>query len=71
MSTESSPTASPAPAVAAWLREELRCPVTGGELVDAVGPDGEPRLESPRAGLSFPVRDGVPILLAHEASPLA
>lgn len=70
MSTESS-SPTPAPVVAAWLREELRCPVTGGELVDAVGPEGETLLESPRAGLSFPVRDGVPILLAHEASPLA
>lgn len=71
MSTESSSPTPAAPVVAAWLREELRCPVTGGELVDAVGPDGEPRLESPQAGLSFPVRDGVPILLAHEAIPLA
>lgn len=71
MSTESSSPTPAAPVVAAWLREELRCPVTGGELVDAVGPDGEPRLDSPQAGLSFPVRDGVPILLAHEASPLA
>ena len=41
MSTESSSPTPAAPVVAAWLREELRCPVTGGELVDAVGPDGE------------------------------
>lgn len=53
-----------------WVRPLLRCPVTGTELVDGVGPDGEPRLKSVAAGLAYPVRDGVPVLLVHEASPL-
>ena len=48
-----------------WARSLLRCPVTGGELVD-----GAPRLESPSAGLAYPVRDGVPVLLIREAVPL-
>ena len=29
-----------------WVREILRCPVTGAELVDGAGPDGEPELHS-------------------------
>ena len=50
-----------------WLRQALRCPVSGEELLDAVGPDGRPVLLSRGAGLAYPVRDGVPVLLAHEA----
>ena len=53
-----------------WLRRALRCPVTGGELVDGIGPDGAQRLESPSAGLAYPVREVVPVLLAHEATRL-
>ena len=26
-----------------WVREALRCPVTGARLVDGTGPSGEPR----------------------------
>ncbi|MGK2348332.1 Trm112 family protein [Actinomyces sp. W5033] len=52
------------------LRDLLRCPVTGEELLDAVGPDGQRLLLSPGAGLAYPVRGGVPVLLAHEATPL-
>ncbi|TDE96121.1 hypothetical protein EXU48_07765 [Occultella glacieicola] len=52
-----------------WLRAIVRCPLTGTELVDGVGPDGEPELVntggSPR--LAYPVRGGVPVLLVHEA----
>lgn len=47
----------------------LRCPVTGEELQEATI-DGAAVLVSPGAALAYPVRDGVPILLAHEAAPL-
>ena len=61
---------SAAPALAPAFRALLRCPVTGEELVDAVDPDGVPVLLSLGAGLAFPVREEVPVLLAHEARPL-
>lgn len=63
----------PAPtAIEPWVREILRCPVTGARLVDAVGPDGEPELHSTDAEnpLAYPVRDGVPVLLADQARSL-
>lgn len=52
-----------------WLRQILRCPVTGAELVEERGPDGHPELVStdPDLVLAYPVRDGVPVLLEHEA----
>lgn len=60
------------PQIEGWLRDILRCPVTGAELVDGIGPDGGPELVStdPSAPLAYPVRDGVPVLLAHEGRPL-
>jgi len=49
------------------LRAALRCPLSGDELVDGIDDTGHPTLVSQSAGLAYPVRDGVPILLVHEA----
>jgi hypothetical protein len=50
------------------LLEILVCPVTHGPLeFDAV--KGE--LISRKAGLAYPIRDGIPIMLASEARTLA
>jgi uncharacterized protein YbaR (Trm112 family) len=55
-----------------WVRDLLRCPVTGATLVDGTGPDGGPELVSTDADrpLAYPVRDGIPVLLADEARPV-
>lgn len=46
------------------LLEILVCPVTRGPLTY----DRERQLLlSPRAGLAYPVRDGIPVMLAEEA----
>ncbi|MDB1135332.1 Trm112 family protein [Candidatus Anaplasma sp. TIGMIC] len=48
--------------------EVLVCPLTGGELFyDEAG--GE--LISKKAGLAYPVRDGIPIMLVDEARKLS
>ncbi|MGO1509114.1 MAG: Trm112 family protein [Actinomycetales bacterium] len=53
-----------------WVRALLRCPVSGDELTDDTAPDGTPELRSVAAGLAYPVRDGVPVLLRDEARDL-
>jgi len=49
------------------LLEILVCPLTKGKLTydRAAG-----ELISPRAGLAYPIRDGIPIMLPDEARPL-
>jgi len=51
-----------------WLLERLACPVTRRPLRydEAAG-----ELISDAAGLAYPIRDGVPVLLAEEARVLA
>jgi uncharacterized protein YbaR (Trm112 family) len=49
------------------LLEILVCPATKGPLrYDAAAQE----LISERAGLAYPIRDGIPIMLADEARPL-
>lgn len=60
-----------APEVQPWLLEILRCPVSGARLRLDSGTDEEPVLVSEAdEPLAYPVRDGVPVLLADEARPL-
>ncbi|ROR72102.1 Trm112 family protein [Bogoriella caseilytica] len=63
---------APSPALPGWVQQILRCPVTGSALTEQAGPDGIPELVSAEAGpdgarLAYPVCDGIPVLLAHEA----
>jgi len=60
-------TATNTAAVDPRLLEVLVCPVTRGPL-DYDRDRGE--LISRRANLAYPIRDGVPIMLAEEARPL-
>jgi uncharacterized protein len=50
-----------------WLLERLCCPVTRGPL--RYDEDAQ-ELVSEAAGLAYPVRDGVPVMLVEEARPL-
>lgn len=57
----------PAPQVDPKLLEILVCPVTKGTLrYDAA----KQELISPNARLAYPIRDGIPIMLADEAREL-
>lgn len=58
---------TPCPALSPSLRTSLRCPLSGQELINGVDDDGSPVLISQAVDLAYPVRDGVPILLVHEA----
>ncbi|MFC6199310.1 Trm112 family protein [Ponticaulis profundi] len=49
------------------LLEVLVCPVTRGPLI--YDPDAK-ELVSQKAGLAYPIRDGVPVMLADEAREL-
>lgn len=49
-----------------WLLERLVCPATRTSLRQ----DGD-RLVSDAAGLAYPIRDGVPVLLIEEAIEVA
>lgn len=51
-----------------WLLDKLVCPVTRTPLRWDAARDA---LVSDAAGLAYPVRDGVPMLLAREAVPLS
>lgn len=57
-----------------WLREILRCPVTKTELEDALDAAGNPvyvsvGVDAERGGrLQYPIRDGIPVLLADDAT---
>lgn len=58
---------APRSALPPALRSSLRCPLSGQELIDGVDDTGQPVLISPSVDLAYPVRDGVPVLLVHEA----
>jgi uncharacterized protein YbaR (Trm112 family) len=61
------PTPKPPVPVDPRLLEVLVCPVTKGPLIydRAAG-----ELISRKAGLAYPIRDGIPIMLPEEARPL-
>jgi uncharacterized protein YbaR (Trm112 family) len=61
------PPADPAPEVDPRLLEVLVCPLTKGPL-DYDRARGE--LISRQARLAYPIRDGVPVMLAEEARAL-
>lgn len=50
-----------------WLLERLVCPVTRTPLVLDAAAD---ELISVAAGLAYPIRDGVPVMLIEEARAL-
>ena len=56
-----------------WVREILRCPVGLHPLVDGEDEDGAAYLEcaedcgAPGQRRRYPVRDGIPVLLADDA----
>jgi uncharacterized protein len=59
--------ADPASEIDPRLLEILVCPLTKGPLTYN---RAKQELVSAQAGLAFPVRDGIPIMLVDEARPL-
>jgi uncharacterized protein YbaR (Trm112 family) len=58
----------PPPGIDPKLLEILVCPLTKGPLrYDRAAQE----LISDKAGLAYPIRDGIPIMLVDEARPLA
>jgi uncharacterized protein len=58
---------SASPAVSPQLLAILVCPKCKGELVYR---EAESALDCPACGLRYAVRDGIPIMLIDEATPL-
>ncbi len=67
MSDEGAATTSAPPRVDPKLLEILVCPLTKGRLEYDVAAQ---ELISRGAGLAYPIRDGIPIMLPDEARPL-
>ncbi|MDO5628764.1 MAG: hypothetical protein Q4G43_10625 [Mobilicoccus sp.] len=62
--------------IAPWLREILRCPVTGSVLEDGTGPDGTPELHATTADANgvrraYRIDGTIPVLLPDEARHLS
>lgn len=67
MTDEKTPVPTPAPTYDRHMLEALVCPLTQGRLrYDAARQE----LVSESAGLAFPIRDGIPIMLVDEARKL-
>jgi hypothetical protein len=65
--TEAAPAAGAQPGVDPKLLDLLVCPLTKGPLrYDRMRQE----LISEQAGLAYPIRDGIPIMLVDEARPL-
>lgn len=67
MATQKTPEAEATTEVDPRLLEILVCPLTKGPLVYD---RQKQELVSKQAGLAYPIRDGIPIMLVEEARPL-
>ena len=61
------PTERPAGSIDPKLLEILVCPLTKGPLIYV---RERQELISKKAGLAYPIRDGIPVMLAEEARAL-